>query len=82
MKQKTRCEMCDHIFFNDDALMGKNPFMPAFTIYGCPHCKEIEHFTPVCNERGCQSDIDEHYIWLSLCYEHGEKMDKESIWEE
>ncbi len=50
-----RCNDCNHVFTDDEVLVGKNPFQEEYTIYGCPNCKEVEDFIPLCQWGECSN---------------------------
>lgn len=77
MTQRYRCDMCDHMFSDDDILIGKNPFIPSFSICGCPNCKEIEHFIILCDIDGCKEEPcggkPTRHGYKTLCSAHFDK---------
>ena len=53
-----RCMECDWTCNGDFILTAKNPFDPSGdTITGCPNCKAIESFLPVCDVEGCHEPV-------------------------
>jgi hypothetical protein len=71
---RIKCDCCEWVFKSDDALVGKNPFEPNLTVYGCPNCKEIEDFVVLCDvatcheKATCGSPVGEDYH--QLCGKH------------
>lgn len=72
-KHKVVCE-CGWRGTDEELLMGQNPFEPAFTVYGCPQCKEIECFRTACDEPGCWKEdtcgTPTPNGYRRTCYEH------------
>lgn len=77
MIQEYRCRSCDHVFSDDNILMGKHPFTPDFTVYGCPNCKDVENFDVICDAHLCNKDVSGgkpvNGEYLHLCSDHLEK---------
>lgn len=75
--RRWRCEVCQTISTDTEALIGKHPFAPG-SITGCPVCKAAHDSTAVliCDEPGC--DDDAACAWPSpegyrnTCYKHWE----------
>ena len=52
-----RCTECDHCMNEESELLSApNPFDAANEVYGCPACKEVNCFTNICDEPGCNDD--------------------------
>ena len=56
MSDKIKCRECDYRGVTSDLLTAQNPFHEPDTIYGCPFCKSIDRFIPLCDEPGCQNE--------------------------
>lgn len=74
-KKKCECNECCHITTYDLLLKAKHPFQDNETIYGCPKCKNIECFNPICDEPGCTEPVTCGYPTETLgyrnaCYKH------------
>jgi phage FluMu protein Com len=53
VNEKIRCTECGWHGTTEDTLVGESPFEHGVNVYGCPRCKEIDHFRAVCDEVGC-----------------------------
>jgi hypothetical protein len=78
MQALTRCNACDHEMSIRSLLTATNPFDPADTIYGCPHCCQCtEGFTMLCDENGCHRDVTSGWPspagYRHTCHIHWEK---------
>jgi hypothetical protein len=51
--RKVTCTECDWHGLMSECPSAPNPFNTDITIYGCPACRAIDHFLPVCDECGC-----------------------------
>jgi len=51
---KIQCKECGWVGNSSELLTGKNPFEDS-DVEGCPQCKSIACFAPICDEPGCQS---------------------------
>jgi hypothetical protein len=72
--QRWRCTECGWI--GSELLTAPNPFDPEDVICGCPECRSVDDFEPVCDEVGCDKDATSGwpsptgYRWT--CHNHSE----------
>lgn len=55
-KDKIMCEECYWTGLRSDLLEAQDPFDAAAKCYGCPECRSINCFTPLCDEEGCKKE--------------------------
>jgi hypothetical protein len=54
---KVRCEECGWTGLDEDILVAPNPFDPSTKIHGCPSCRDVVNFVPLCDEPGCKEPV-------------------------
>jgi len=70
----SRCRACDTLLPTAKILKAPNPFNLNDIVEGCPKCKAVTQFVPVCDMAGCRSDgtcgmpTPGGYLWL--CHIH------------
>lgn len=77
MKPKIlRCKECANLLINEQLLQAPNPFAPEETLFGCPNCKSVEGFLPVCDEPDCERvatcGCPTETGYRNTCFEHSE----------
>ncbi len=75
-----RCTECREISNHGDLLTAPNPFDAKYEISGCPHCREIEKFEPICDEPGCDWAVSAGWKtadggYRNTCYKHTNRTD-------
>lgn len=69
-----RCDECDTITHTSDLLHAPNPFDAEDIVAGCPFCKSIDCFRPVCDAADCHryassgTPTPDGYRWT--CHKH------------
>ena len=78
--QRWKCQSCNLI--NSELLEAPNPFDANLTIYGCPGCKDVNYFVPICDEPGCMEESSAGWIeggvYRRTCYRHSRYENKSS----
>lgn len=52
------CKTCNNIVAESGMLRALNPFDPEDELLGCPVCKDVNSFDPVCDEPSCTRPVD------------------------
>lgn len=53
---KQCCNLCGWTGLSSDRLIAKNPFDPERNLTGCPTCKSVDDFVPICDFEGCYEE--------------------------
>ena len=56
MELEWKCNECDGFFKNSEFLRAPNPFNGDLEILGCCLCGNVDGFTNICDEEGCNSE--------------------------
>ena len=77
--KRWRCQDCNTISLQPALLTAPNPFDPADTVTGCPHCRSVAQFDEICDEPGCEREAHcgfpagpEFGGYRRTCSEHSE----------
>lgn len=57
-KGKVRCVECGWRGHENEMLLAPNPFDATDTVAGCPKCKSVDSLVSVCDEVGCDKDVN------------------------
>ena len=78
-RDKTICMMCGWRGRESEILSAPNPFEPGGKIWGCPKCKRIEQFRPVCAHKDCwnglQTWVKVQGEYIGFCEKHAQEIE-------